>query len=343
MRSAPRSTPAVAWSARCRSRLPARGRCSTLASARSHSPVANCTRASQANAHNVIRVEPPSPAAATALSRLERAPSTSSRMNCTQPRPMVTRWAWAPWRTRARRSSYAAVARRGWPAASRPSPRIAADSMPAGESLSARLERAVGPGHEFVAAATNQRMQHVTLGDQRGRVRITLGVDDVPCTPQSDLGLCGAATKDGQVGKGRVSQRRLAQALHRRHFRSRCHAVARGDQRIDRAREPLVVLKRIGGEPRRVAEQRRRLRPCALGAALVRQARKIVGECRNPVSASPRPDGRVAGPGRSRCRPRGGARRRSPSRPSDRSPLRELMNRAVAARTVSRRPTIPQW
>lgn len=45
-----------------------------------------------------------------AISRLDLAPSTSSRMSCSQPRAIVTRCAWAPCRTQLASSSYAAVA-----------------------------------------------------------------------------------------------------------------------------------------------------------------------------------------------------------------------------------------
>ena len=141
-----------------------------------------------------------------------------------------------------------------------------------------QAQSAISPGDQFVSAATDQRVQDMTLRHQGSRVGITLGVDDIPRALQSELGFGCAASKDGQVGQDRISQRRLAQVLHRGDFRGRRHAVAGGDERVDRARQPFITQEWIGGQPRGIAEQRCRLRPGAFGSPVVRQPCDVICE-----------------------------------------------------------------
>ena len=180
--------------------------------------------------------------------------------------------------TLAARASYASDASTGWPDMDSPSPRMAAASIPAGESPPARAMRPVGPFDELLAAAAHERVQHVALGDQRRGIRVALEVHDVPRAAQPHLRFGRPAADDGQVGQDGVAQRCLAQTLDGGHQRGRAHAVARRDERVDRAGEPLVAQQRVGGEPAGIAEQFRRLRPRPLRATLAGQPVDLVGE-----------------------------------------------------------------
>ena len=154
---------------------------------------------------------------------------------------------------------------------------MAAASVAAGESPPAKASARSAHFDELLAPAAHERVQHVALGDEGRGIRVALEVHDVPRAAQPNLRFGRPATDDGQVGQDGVAQRCLAQTLNGGDQRGRAHAVARRDERGDRAGEPLVAQQRVGGEPAGIAEQFRRLRPRPLRATLAGQPVDIVG------------------------------------------------------------------
>ena len=109
---------------------------------------------------------------------------------------------------------------------------------------------------------------------------LALEVDDAPCTLEPDLCFGGAATQDGQIRESGVTKRRLAKNLHRRDEGTRCDAVARGEQCVDRQRDPFVTQDRVGSQSSCVAEEFGRLRPCAVGTEGFGHRGDVICQCR---------------------------------------------------------------
>ena len=133
------------------------------------------------------------------------------------------------------------AARLGCPAASSPEPsnRGRLDAR-RGVGIG-QTQCAVGPVDQFVTAATDQRVQHMTLRDQRRGVGVPFGIHDVPGPTEPNVRFGRAAAQDRQVRQHRVAQWGFAEALHRRDLCGRGHAVTGGDQRVDRSGQALVV------------------------------------------------------------------------------------------------------